>query len=99
MDMTELAKRITALREAKGYTVNGLATRSGVSQSFLRDIELGKKKPTVDTMDALCWALDISLKDFFDTENDLLQDELQAEIYKLNPQQRKKLLDFLKTLG
>lgn len=98
MDITELSKRITALREAKGYSVNALANRAGISQSFLRDIELGKKNPTVETMDALCWALDISLKDFFDVDNDLLSDELKTTIYKLNPEQRRTLLEFLKTV-
>lgn len=98
MDITELSNRITTLREAKGYTVNGLATRAGISQSFLRDIELGNKNPTVETVDALCWALDISLRDFFDTEHDILSDELEAAIYKLKPEQRAKLLEFLKTM-
>ena len=65
MEPIILAGRIKALREAKGFTINKLASQAGISQSFLRDIELGNKKPTVDTLDAICWALDISLSDFF----------------------------------
>lgn len=97
MDSVLLSKRIKELREAKGYTVNKLASRAGISQSFLRDIELGNKKPTIDTLDAICWALDISMKDFFDIDQDVLSDELTRQIYRLNIAQRKKLLEFLKT--
>ena len=39
----DVGKRITFFREKKGITVNKLANLSGISQSFLRDIELGKK--------------------------------------------------------
>ena len=60
----DIANRITFFREKKGITVNKLAYNAGISQSFLREIELGNKKPTVDTLDAICWALDISLSDF-----------------------------------
>lgn len=98
MEPIILASRIKALREAKGFTINKLASQAGISQSFLRDIELGNKKPTVDTLDAICWALDISLSDFFSVERDLLSEELHYQIYRLNPEQRQKLLDFLKSL-
>lgn len=37
--------RIKELREKAGYTVNKLANLAGISQSYLRDIELGNKNP------------------------------------------------------
>ena len=37
------ANRIKQLREAKGWTTNRLANRCGISQSFLRAVELGAK--------------------------------------------------------
>ena len=36
----DVGKRITALRTAKGWTTNHLANRCGISQSFLRAVEL-----------------------------------------------------------
>ena len=98
MEPIVLAGRIKELREAKGYTINKLASQAGISQNFLRDIELGNKKPTVDTLDAICWALDISLSDFFDVERDILSEEIRLQIYRLNPEQRQALLAFLKSL-
>ena len=46
----DVGNRIRQLREAKHYTVNGLANRAGVSQSYLRDLELNNKNPTVETL-------------------------------------------------
>ena len=40
-----VGKRITFKKKKKNYSVNKLATLSGISQSYLRDIELGNKNP------------------------------------------------------
>lgn len=92
--------RITFLREERGYTVNKLANLAGISQSFLREIELGLKKPGIDTLSYICDALHISLRDFF-TDEALVQqeDELRQEIAKLTDTQRAALLQFLKSLS
>lgn len=37
---------------------------AGISQSYLRDVELGNKNPTVEVLSYLCDALGISLLDF-----------------------------------
>lgn len=96
----DVAKRITFFREQKGITVNKLANDAGISQSFLREVELGNKKPTVETISLLCDALNITLRDFFDdgspsalTDNDLVQ-----QIYRLTPEQQELLRNFLKSL-
>ena len=43
----EVGQRIKELREAKGLTVNRLANMAGISQSYLRDVELGNKNPLI----------------------------------------------------
>ena len=45
-----VGKRITFFRTAENYSVNKLATLSGISQSYLRDIELGNKNPTIEIL-------------------------------------------------
>jgi len=97
----EIGKRITYFRTAKHYTVNKLATLAGISQSYLRDIELGNKNPTVEIVSYICDALGISLSEFFDDETQtILQgDPLITKIYELNAEQRAALLAFLNTLS
>lgn len=96
----DVGKRITFFRTAKNYTVNKLATKAGISQSYLRDVELGKKNPTVETLSYLCDALGISLCDFFndETQPSLAESPLIAKIYQLTPEQRSSLLAFLDTI-
>jgi transcriptional regulator with XRE-family HTH domain len=97
-----IGERITYFRTAKGFTVNKLANMAGVSQSYLRDIELGNNNnPSIDVLDCLCGALGISLKDFFDVDNDtqFMHEPLQKEIFKLTPTQRENLYVFLKSVN
>jgi transcriptional regulator with XRE-family HTH domain len=96
----DVGMRIKELRELKGYSVNKLANMAGVSQSYLRDIELGNKNPTVSFLSLLCDQLGISLKDFFNStsEDTFGNDPLIQKIYQMSPKQREKLLDFLNTI-
>ena len=96
----EVGKRITFYRQQQGLTTNKLANLSGLSQSYLRDIELGKKNPTVESLSYICDALNISLSDFFDdsVQEKISEDPLIKTILKLNKNQRNALLTFLNTL-
>lgn len=96
----DVGERVKFFREKKGITVNKLAIEAGVSQSFLREIELGNKKPTIDTMSALCLPLGITMKEFFDdgTPSPRLEDGLDEAIFRLTPQQRKRLSEFIKSM-
>lgn len=96
----DVGKRITNLRATKGLTTTALAHKAGLAQSHLRDIELGNKNPTVETVSYICEALDISLAEFFseELENSLAEDEVLRIIYRLNKPQKDALLLFLKSL-
>jgi len=95
-----IGQRIKELRTQKGYSVNKLAYMSGVSQSYLRDVELSNKNPTVAFIEILCDSLDVSLAEFFqnETDNALSEDPLNAKLRRMTPAQRRALLDFLDTL-
>ena len=92
-----VSKRITYLREEKKYSVNKLANLCGISQSYLRDIELGNKNPTIEILSIICNTLGLSLQDFFaEDENDTIaNDPLIHRIYQLTPTQRTALMGFL----
>lgn len=96
----DVGARITFFRNKKHYSVNKLATLAGISQSYLRDVELGKKNPTVEVLAYICDALEISLCDFFndDTHYNLFRNPLLTKIYQLTPEQRDALLEFLNTV-
>ena len=95
-----VGERIKFFRCQKGISTNKLANMSGISQSYLRDIELGLKNPTVEIIYLICQALEISMKEFFDEDNadSFSDDPLIERIYQLSPEQRESLLCFLNTI-
>lgn len=94
----DVGKRITQLRERLNLTTNKLANIAGISQSYLREIELGKKNPTVETLSFVCYALNISLKDFFDESETTIQPFLLNAIDGMTEAQQLKLAEFITEL-
>lgn len=94
--MFDVGARIKELRTERGLTVNGLANRAGISQSFLRDIELGNKQPTVEYLEYICDALKVSLVDFFDVRED--SEHVVKLVSRMSAKQKLKLVEFLEEL-
>lgn len=96
----EIGDRIFELRDKKGWSTNKLADNCGVSQSFLRSVELNKKGISVEYLEYVCDSLDITLKQFFDIPqpDDSPQVILQRQIESLTPHQQKLLSAFLDSL-
>lgn len=66
----EFGQKLRKLRKSKGYGVNQLALKSGVSASQISRFENGTRKdPTLDTVKKLSKALGVSLS-YFDDESD-----------------------------
>jgi transcriptional regulator with XRE-family HTH domain len=60
MDYVLLGKRVRIRRMVLELTQEGLAEKIGVSTSFIGHIERGSRKLSVETLYALCKALDTS---------------------------------------
>ena len=73
---SEIGNRIRQHRKRLGLSQERLALNAGLTVSFLGDIERGIKKPTVESLEKLLRALDVSFSDFFDYETEIrpLQD-------------------------
>ena len=70
--------RIKELCSENGITLNKLATMSGITQSTLNNVINGRNKSTtVVTVKKICDGLDISIKEFFNSD---LFDSLSQEI-------------------
>lgn len=73
MDYRKLGIRVRQQRELNDLTQGELARKVGVSTSFIGHIERGEKKASVETVVALCNALEIS-------PSVLLQDSLSDAV-------------------
>src|SRR5215216_2835904 len=66
MDMAaRLARRIRDLRDARVFTLEALAERSGVSRSMISLIERGESSPTAAVLDKLAAGLGVTLASLF----------------------------------
>ena len=96
MDRKEIGKEIEKIRKERRMSQYQLAMDAGLSTSYIPDIEKGLKCPTVETLDNICYALHITLKDFFTEQTDevVSRDKLSA----LNESQKRLLNEFLNSL-
>ena len=98
-----IGNRLKKIRTLKNYSVYKLAQLSGVSSTYIHEIESGKKQPTVEIISKLCKSLDITLSEFF-IENSLnlkekiTIEEVSKDLKNLTPEQLELLSKFLKTL-
>ncbi len=58
-------ERLRLMRDSKGISVYRLSQASGVSQGHISDLENGRNKPTIDTLNKLLAPLGITLAEFF----------------------------------
>ena len=91
----DVGKRISELKEKKNMTTNYLANKAGVSQSYLRDIELGKKNPTVEMLSYICDALGISISNFFTDNKQNISPFLLSAVNLLSEKEQIKLSEFI----
>ncbi|WP_321856048.1 helix-turn-helix domain-containing protein [Paraburkholderia tropica] len=60
-----IAQRVRELRAARGFTLEALATRSGVSRSMISMIERGSASPTAVVLEKLASGLGVSMASLF----------------------------------
>lgn len=92
-----VAQRLIELRKMRGITTNKLANLAGVSQSHLREIELGQRNPTVETLSYFCDALGITLGEFFSEDKPGINPFLLSAAQRLSDEQQTALANFLNT--
>jgi len=69
MELTEkIGKRITELRKAKKISQQKFSYEAEIERSFLTHIEKGRKNISVGTLQRILEGLEISFKEFFNSE-------------------------------
>jgi len=63
---TRIARRVRELRDERGFTLDALAERSGVSRSMISLIERGQSSPTAAVLDKLAAGLAVTMASLFE---------------------------------
>lgn len=95
------SQRIVEVRKERGVSQYALAKLSGISQPALSQLETEKTQPTIQTLEKIINALNMSWSEFFGEATEL-SPELQNLVNSakhLSPEQINLLASFLKTLG
>lgn len=71
----KFGRQLKLLRVQKGMTQQQLAERADVSISFLGNIERGTKSPTIDTVQKLSNALNVSMVALLGFDPEIKEDE------------------------
>ena len=84
----QIGERLRYVRQSKKMSIYKLSQSTGISQSHISDLELGRRKPSVETLSRLVVPLGITLSELFN-END--------DISILTPKER-ELIEYYRTL-
>lgn len=102
----QTGNRIRQLRTQKGLSQESLAFSAGISTVYLGQLERGLKSPTVETINKLCHALELSISEFFlfdSAENNekynLAYATIAASLKELPPDSALKLSLIIKELS
>ena len=72
--------RLQSLMNERGWTIYRLAKESGVAWTTIRNMFARNTEPSIQTLEALCKGLGISLPHFFDDNNDMGLSPEQARL-------------------
>lgn len=78
-------KRVKQLRQLRELTQQEFAEKANISISFLGNIERGNKSPTVETLQKMADALDVTLSELmtFDSGVIIVEDDKAIQLRRL----------------
>ena len=95
----DILRRITELREERGWSFYRLAKEAGIPQSTLSNLYQRANTPTVSTLEAICSALGISLAQFFSIDEKYALTDDQKELLKrwvlLTQSQKERVMAYI----
>ncbi|MGN1319194.1 MAG: helix-turn-helix domain-containing protein [Lachnospirales bacterium] len=81
-----LGIRIRSFRKKQGISQEELAFKSSISTTYLGQIERAEKSPTVEVLDKLANALEISIYDLFLFDEEIKTQNNNTTLNKINAQ-------------
>ena len=66
MIKAKVGKRIKELRNKLGISQEELAFRSEIHRTYIASLEVGKRNVSIETLEKVVNALEVSLSEFFD---------------------------------
>jgi len=81
--MNKTAEKIKYYRNLEGLSQEGLAVSAGLNPAFMGHIERSLKCPTIDTLNKIASALNISLSELLNFNSERIADGYEKAIKKI----------------
>ena len=81
--LAHVINKMRKIRISKGMSQMELCLRANMSQSFLANLEAGKKQPSLLSIIRIAKALDVNPREFFFLFSQKTKDDIKHEIYEL----------------
>ena len=96
----EFAQRLATLRSKKGVSAREMSLSIGQNAGYINNIESGKALPSMSAFFFICEFLDITPKEFFDTDTSRprLMRELSDNLNKLDDAQLQSIATIVEGL-
>ncbi|MDE7107856.1 MAG: helix-turn-helix domain-containing protein [Clostridiales bacterium] len=103
LDAKAVYERVDDLRAARGWTIYELAKRAGVSCTAIYNWRDRLSLPSLELLDAVCYAFGITVAEFMADDGDLvaLTEEQQSLLQLWNTltiEKKKSILNLMKTM-
>lgn len=95
MTKEQIVEKIQRLRKEKGYTMNSFAIKAGISYANYYRIENKKNDMNVQTLQKICDALEISMRDFFDESVEHIPDRQKVYLVSWMSQNERIFADYV----
>ncbi|WP_083479640.1 helix-turn-helix domain-containing protein [Oxobacter pfennigii] len=90
-----VGNRIRDLRNGRGWSQEELADRATVSRSFMGEIERGQASATIESLEKVTIALEITLEDLFRDLRPSTDSKLSVLMNKMNCLSAESLKEFI----
>lgn len=92
----EIEERLKQIRNSKKLSIYKVSQESGISQNHIKDLENGRRNPSLETIKRLAVSLGITLPELLNENSEVSilseKEKLLVEYYRRLPDQKAELL-------
>lgn len=99
-DRFNISRRLQEIRTNLGLSQEQVALRAGITTTYYGQIERSIKNPTIAVVEKICAAMNISLEDFFKSENieyeyDLLTEQIILQLQTCSEEEKSAIYNII----
>ncbi|MBP3634143.1 MAG: helix-turn-helix transcriptional regulator [Oscillospiraceae bacterium] len=98
IDVKQMGKNIRTERKRQLLTIEALSEKADISENFLGKIERGEGIPSLQTIDSIACALNVSIDSLIRGQQENAEHKFFSSLIEINdltPQNKERFIDFI----